>query len=63
MDDISKAKPGDTVKINLRGPATEAEIEELREVHENQYPGVKFEFTWDDGPIEVEVVNGNTNDS
>lgn len=67
VNKIRSAKPGDTVRISLRGPCSEDELEEMRAEHEKTYPGVNFEFTYDDDSIGVEILrketaHGNAND-
>ena len=44
QDVLDHAKPGELVRIGLRGPADEDEIKELREEYEAAYPGVRFSF-------------------
>lgn len=63
MHDLSTLEPGSVVKISLRGPCSETELAETKRIHEEAYPHLNFEFTWDENPIEIEVVHGNPNDS
>lgn len=56
---LSGAKPGDTVKVYLRGPASEEEVNELRTVYEENYPGVKFEFEDNAVVSAAEIVGHN----
>ena len=46
-------KPGDHIKISLRGPCTKEELDVMKNVHEKRYPGVHFQFTFDDNPVEI----------
>jgi hypothetical protein len=46
-------KPGDRIRISLRGPCSEEDLEAMQRVHEKIYPGVHFKFTFDENPIEI----------
>ena len=47
---IDSAKPGDTVKITLRGPASASELLETKALYEVAHPGIEFIIA-DDGLI------------
>jgi hypothetical protein len=53
---LDDAKPGELVRIGLRGPAEEDEIEELRKEYEAAYAGVRFEFTSNNAESSVDLV-------
>jgi len=56
---LDKAKPGDIVRITLRGPASGEEINELVDMYNKDYPGVSFIIVTDGLISKVEIVGSN----